>query len=151
MNISEHITYREATFSREAVKKGIFNEPDEVQLKAIQILAEAIFEPLRSGLEGKPIHISSLFRSAELNSLVGGSHNSQHLCNEGAAVDLDNDINGDPSNRDIFFYIKSDLLFDQLIWEYGDNESPSWVHVSYHEGHNRNQVLRCMNGDYILM
>lgn len=144
--ISQHVTYKEATFSATAVKRGILNEPDESQLENIVILVNEVFEPLRAGLGGKPIRITSLFRSKELNRIIGGALSSQHLCHEGAAMDLDN---VDPSNMQIFNYIKNNLEFDQLIWEYEDLDgNPSWVHVSYHEGKNRKQILRCVNGHY---
>lgn len=144
--ISEHITYREATQSDTAIRKGILNVPDDIQLRNMQILAEAVFEPLRTGLGGKPIRITSFFRSQELNSLVGGSKFSQHCAINGAAMDIDNE---NPTNKEIFNFINDNLVFDQLIIEYPDNEgNPSWVHVSYHEGHNRNEVLMCINGNY---
>jgi zinc D-Ala-D-Ala carboxypeptidase len=146
MNISEHISFKEATFSATAIRKGILNVPDEVQLKNMQILADKVFEPLRLGLGGKPIHISSFFRSWNLNILIGGSPSSQHLCNRGAAMDLDNI---DPSNTDIFNFINDNLEFDQLISEYPNEEGvPSWVHVSYNKDNNRNEVLMCINGNY---
>ena len=144
MKISEHITYREATFSATAIRKGIPNDPDENQLKNMQILAEAVFEPLRKGLGDKPIKITSFFRSRALNSIIGGASKSQHC--EGMAMDLDSE---DPTNRQIFDYIKDNLTFDQLILEYPDtNDNPSWVHVSYNIDNNRMQILRCINGHY---
>lgn len=143
MKISEHISYREATFSAIAIRKGLFNTPNDEQLLNMELLADAIFEPLRLGLGGNPININSFFRRAELNSLIGGSKNSQHLCNNGAAMDLDSD-----NNKEIFDYIHDNLVFDQLIWEYGDNDNPAWVHVSYHKDNNRQQSLRCVNGNY---
>jgi hypothetical protein len=152
MNISEHITYREAVYSRTAVKKKIKNIPNESQLAYMKIWAEKVFEPLRKGTGNRSLQISSFFRSFDLNDKLGGSPTSQHLCNHGAAGDIDNDNSEKgPTNREIFYYIQDNLEFDQLIWEYGDNTSPDWVHVSYHEGHNRNQVLRCINGDYIFI
>ena len=135
--ISEHISYREATFSITAIKNGIENTPNDDQLRNMQILAEAIFEPLRAGLGGKAIRISSFFRSAELNAILKGAKNSQHLANKGAAMDIDTD-----NNREIFDYIRENLEFDQLIWEYGTDEEPDWVHVSYNKGHNRKQIIK---------
>jgi hypothetical protein len=152
MNISEHITYREATFSRTAIKKGILNTPNVEQLAFMHKIGMNLFEPLRLLLGGKALWINSFFRCDALNKVVGGSPTSQHLCDAGAAIDIDNDNNpAGPSNKDIFYCIKNNLTFDQLIWEYGDNNSPDWVHVSYWEGHNRKEVLRCVNGHYMKM
>ena len=139
--ISKHITYNEATSSYLALKYGIINIPNEFQLKNMILLAEAIFEPLREFV-GRPIAVTSFFRSKALNSKLKGSRTSQHMANNGAAMDLDADIYGYITNKDIFDYIKDNLNFDQLIAEYPDDKgNPSWVHVSYKEKGNRKQVF----------
>lgn len=139
--ISKHITYNEATSSYLALKYGIINIPNEFQLKNMILLAEAIFEPLRAFV-GKPIAVTSFFRSKALNSKLKGSRTSQHMANNGAAMDLDADIYGYITNKDIFDYIRENLDFDQLIAEYPDDKgNPSWVHVSYKEKGNRKQVF----------
>jgi len=141
--ISDHITYKEATNSYTAKRKGIENKPNDLQLRNMRLLAEVIFEPLRKALGGSPIYIASFFRSEKLNEEIGGADNSQHMANEGAAIDLDNDgYEGVPNNKEIFDYIKDNLPFDQLIYEFGTDENPGWVHVSYNIGNNRNQILR---------
>lgn len=148
-NISPHITYREATNSALAIKHGIENIPNDEQLHNMKLVAMKVFEPLRMGLLGRIIRVSSFFRSEELNIKAGGVNNSQHLANNGAAIDLDNDDEeGGPKNKEIFDFIKDNLVFDQLIWEYGDDKNPSWVHVSYHEGHNRGEIWRTSKGGY---
>ena len=139
--ISKHITYNEATSSYLALKYGIINIPNEFQLKNMILLAEAIFEPLREFV-GRPIAVTSFFRSKALNSKLKGSRTSQHMANNGAAMDLDADIYGYITNKDIFDYIRENLDFDQLIAEYPDDKgNPSWVHVSYKEKGNRKQVF----------
>jgi len=149
MNISEHISYREATFSATAIRRQIENKPTEEQLENMRKLAMNVFEPLRKGLGNRPIRISSFFRSITLNHVIGGSITSQHCANFGSAIDLDNDVMGNPDNMEIFCYIKDNLEFDQLINEYPNNDlTPSWVHVSFNEGKNRKQVLMCVNGNY---
>ena len=140
-NISENITYKEAIKSWTAIKNGIDNIPNESQLANMRIIAEKIFEPLRAGLGNKPIVISIFFRCLQLNYEVGGAKNSQHMAGNGAAIDLDADGSEYHTNKMIFDYIFNCLEFDQLIWEFGTDENPSWVHVSYHEGHNRNEAL----------
>lgn len=61
----------------------------------------------------------------------------------GEALDLDADIYGGLKNSEIFNYIKKNLEWDQMIWEFGDDEEPDWVHVSYKEsGNNRKQIKR---------
>ena len=140
-NISEHITYAEATVSNKAKQLGISNTPNEKELKAMKLLAEAVFEPLRKWY-GKTILVTSFFRSAKINKTIGGVQKaktvSQHT--KGEAMDIDTTSD----NRKLFDYIKDNLPFDQLIWENGDDNVPGWIHVSYSETRNRKQVLRAV-------
>lgn len=146
MQISKNITYQEGIKSVTAVKNKIDNTPDKDQLANMKVLANKVFEPLRSGLGDKPINIAIFFRSPELNKAVGGSKGSQHM--EGKAMDIDNDIyKKGPTNKQIFEYIKDNLEFDQLINEFPDEQgNPSWVHVSYNKGNNRKQILVAKHG-----
>jgi zinc D-Ala-D-Ala carboxypeptidase len=135
-NISEHISYNEATYSSTARQFNIKNAPNECQLANMKLVAEKVFEPLRKYM-GQPIKVTSFFRSKKLNIKIGGSATSQHC--EGKAMDLDTD-NG--RNKEMFDYIKDNLDFDQLIYEFGTDENPEWVHVSYSATGNRREVLR---------
>lgn len=140
-NISEHISWAEATKSQEAVRNGIENIPGPAEIENMRRIANNYFEPLRK-YHGKPIGVSSFFRSKELNKAIGGSETSDH-CN-GCAIDIDADIfNNGISNRKIFEYFK-DNYFDQLIWEFGDKENPAWVHISLRKTGNRQQILRAI-------
>lgn len=132
MNISEHITYEEATGSPTAKRMGIENIPNDHELSNMKVVAEYCFEPLRKWY-GKPIRINSFFRCEALNKAVGGSRNSQHRFGE--AIDLTG--GSKEENRKIFEWCKANLIFDQLINEYNF----SWVHISFRNGQNRNQVL----------
>ena len=125
--ISKHISGREAIESYTAERRGIENIPSEYQLTNMIAIAENVFEPLRKWVGG-PIKINSFFRSPELNKAIGGSSKSQHC--EGRAIDID-DVYGHKSNAEMFNYIKNNLDFDQLIWEFGTDDNPDWVHVSY--------------------
>lgn len=141
--ISKHISYHEATYSPTAVSKGIPNHPPPDVLERMRVLAAKVFEPLRE-IIGHPVGISSFYRSRLLNMAVKGSPTSQHTTGE--AIDLDGDKTG-VSNAEIFTAIRDNLEFDQLIWEFGTDEVPDWVHVSYRTGANRNQVLRSVRQD----
>ena len=138
-SISEHITYREATQSQTAVRRGIDNTPDETTLAKMRDVARAIYEPLVAHFQHEPF-VSSFFRSPRLNAAIGGALRSQHVLGE--AIDIDGDVYGTVTNRQIFDHVRANLLFDQLIWEYGTASSPAWVHVSFREGDNRGNVLR---------
>lgn len=140
MKISEHISMKEALRSNTAQRLGINNMPDNDTFVSMQITAEHIFEPLRNHFN-EPIYISSFYRSPELNKAIGGSKNSQHC--KGEAIDID-DVYSKASNADFFNYIKDKLEFDQLIWEFGDDENPAWVHVSYSLGKNRMRILKAI-------
>lgn len=137
--ISKHISKKEATFSATATRKGIDNTPSEYELQNMELIAEKVFEPLRKHVNG-PIKINSFFRSQELNKAIGGSSRSQHC--QGRAMDLD-DVYGYMSNKDMYNYIKNNLDFDQMIWEFGTDSNPDWVHVSYVDvDSNRRRCLK---------
>lgn len=142
MQLSEHLTLAEVTKSQTATRLGIDNDPDAHQLAALKAIAEHIFEPVRNHF-GVPIGISSGLRSKALNQAIGGSSRSQHC--HGQALDIDADIYGGITNADIFHYIKNNLDFDQMIWEFGDDNNPAWVHVSFTDDDtNRGQTLRAI-------
>jgi len=138
--ISEHISWKEAVNSRTAKKYNINNIPTKEHLVHMIELAKEVFEPLREYFD-VPIYISSFYRSKELNCKIGGSDTSQHLANNGAAIDLDADMYGKITNLGIFNYILNNLEYDQLIAEAVNEKGLGWVHVSYNEGNNRNQPL----------
>lgn len=138
--LSNHISYKEATYSTTAIRLGISNIPDADQLCNMKLLAKMVFEPTRIELS-TPIHVSSMFRSPELNKAIQGAKNSQHLALNGAAMDIDADFYGIVTNIDVFTYIKDNLVFDQLIIEDLTKGHAGWVHVSYKPKDNRNEVL----------
>jgi len=135
-NISKHITFKEATKSPTADKLGIKNIPTDTELKAMRLVAEKCFEPLRQWY-GKPIRVNSFFRNSDLNRAVKGSATSQHV--KGEAIDID--AGSKAENKKLFDWIKVNLEFDQLLWEYGNSIGPDWVHVSYSAKKNRKQIL----------
>lgn len=137
--ISEHISYKEAVRSDTADRLNIINIPGETELDNMSTISEKIFEPLRSHVGG-PIRINSFFRSVELNKAIGGSSTSQHC--KGQAFDLD-DSYGCMSNAEMYKFVKDNLDFDQMIWEFGDDENPNWIHISYiSQEKNRNRCLK---------
>ena len=137
--ISNHITFRESINSYTAKRKGIENTPNEYEITNMYILAHKVFEPLRKWVGG-PIKINSFFRSEELNKAIGGSSTSQHC--QGRAMDID-DVYGYKTNAEMFNYIKDNLDFDQLIWEFGTDDNPDWIHVSYCSvNENRKRCLK---------
>ena len=139
MQLSKNLYLSEVTKSRTAKRLDISNEPTIEHLINLKELALNIFQPLRD-YYGVPIYISSGYRSEALNKAIGGSKSSQHC--KGQAIDIDRDAFNSPNNSEIFEYIKNNLEFDQLIWEFGSNTNPDWVHVSYNnKGSQRKQVL----------
>ena len=137
--ISKHISNKEGVYSRTALRLNIDNTPTQDHKQNMRLLAENIFEPLRAYVGG-PIKINSFYRSPKLNKAIGGSARSQH-CN-GQAIDID-DTFGRATNAEMFEFIKKHLNFDQMIWEFGDDKNPNWVHISYvSENKNRNRCLK---------
>jgi zinc D-Ala-D-Ala carboxypeptidase len=132
MNLSAHVTLAEFENSPTATTHGINNKMSLSQIESAKLLCENVFEPLRIHLN-IPIKISSGYRSPQLNKMIKGSLSSQHCKAE--AMDIKIDAKG-------FHFIKDKLDFDQLIWEFGNDEEPQWVHVSYKKSGNRKQVLK---------
>ena len=136
-NISKYITYLEATTSQTAIRKGIDNSPSDAELINMQLVAIRVFDVVRDHFK-TPLRVSSFYRCLKLNTAVGGAKNSQHKL--GQAIDMQG--TGDVTNKKIFEFIKKNLDFDQLIWEFGNELNPAWVHVSYvSKQKNRKQIL----------
>jgi hypothetical protein len=143
MQLSEHLSLAEVTKSDTAKRRGISNMPTEAHLANFKLLAENIFEPIRKHF-AKPIFISSGYRSAELNKAIGGAASSQHCSGEAIDIDMDGRPGG-VTNKMVFDFIKENLNFDQLIWEFGTDANPDWVHVSYEStGKQRKQILKAV-------
>jgi len=143
MQLSKHLALAEVVRSETAKRKGISNMPTEEHTNNFKLLAEKIFEPIREHF-GVPIHISSGYRSKELNASIGGSATSQHCSGEAIDIDMDGSTNG-VTNMMVFDYIKDNLNFDQLIYEFGNETNPDWVHVSYESsGNQRKQILKAV-------
>ncbi|MFY8248294.1 MAG: D-Ala-D-Ala carboxypeptidase family metallohydrolase [Gloeomargaritales cyanobacterium] len=142
MELSKNLTLAEMTRSESAKRLGINNNATKEHIENMKLLASNIFQPIRDHFK-KPIHISSGYRSKALNdSIKGSSKTSQH--SSGEAIDIDMD-NTDITNAQVFDYIKNNLNFDQLIWEFGTDKNPSWVHVSYEStGKQRKQILKAI-------
>ena len=141
MQLSENLSLAEVMRSETAKRKGVSNMPTPEHIENFKKLAENIFQPIRKHF-GKPIHISSGYRSAALNKAIGGASSSQHCTGEAIDIDMDGSA---ITNAEIFNYIKNNLSFDQLIWEFGTDKNPDWVHVSYEStGKQRKQILKAV-------
>ena len=139
MQLSENLSLAEMISSDSAKRKGIDNHPNPQQTENLQLLATKVFQPIRDHFK-TPIHISSGFRSIALNKSIGGASSSQHCTGEAMDIDMDGTS---ITNAQIFFWIKDNLKFDQLIWEFGNDKNPDWVHVSYESsGKQRGQILK---------
>lgn len=139
MQVSKHISLIEATKSETAIRLGIANIPDAETFERMKLVAEQCFEKIREHFS-VPIKVNSFYRSPELNKSIGGSKTSQHMTGE--AIDMDAIEGTGITNADIFNWAKDNLIFDQLIWEYGDDKQPDWVHISYKKEGNRNQIIK---------
>jgi hypothetical protein len=138
MQLSTNLSLAEVTRSETAKRRGISNMPTPEHIENFKKLAANIFQPIREHF-GKPILISSGYRSAELNKAIGGSLSSQHCSGEAIDIDMDGT---DITNAQIFNYIKDNLNFDQLINEHPKQGNPDWVHVSFAANRSqRKQIL----------
>jgi len=156
MQISKYISLKEATRSDIAKKLGIDNKPTDWELDNLKLAVE-IFDKLRD-FHGKPIYVSSFFRSKALNEATpGSSKTSAHMAGaytgrRESAIDIDCDFfNNGITNKEAFEFIKNLGGFDELIWEFGNSDSPDWVHVSVRAVGNRGKILRSkrVNGEVV--
>lgn len=145
MQISEHLSIAEIIKSESAKRLGISNMPTSEHIANFKILAEKVFEPIRKHF-GVPIHISSGYRSKELNAKIKGSSKTSDHC-FGRAIDIDQD-GSELSNNEVFHWIKDNLQFKQLIAEYPVDGKLGWVHVSFDPRNIKNEVLICV-GKYL--
>lgn len=129
----KYFTIEELTRSSVAQTKRIENKPNAEQQSALVDLIENVLDPLREKF-GKPIIVSSGFRSKDLNRAVGGAASSQHM--KGEAADIYTGTR--EGNKELFDIIRKELPFDQVI----DEKNFSWVHVSYKKSGNRKQTLK---------
>lgn len=137
MKLTTNLSLAEVTYSATALRKGIANEPTVNHLINLKAVAENIFQPCRNHF-GKPLRVTSGYRSKELNKAIGGSNNSQH--SKGEALDMQSTEGY--TNRDLFMFIKDHLEFDQLIGEFPDDMGEfAWVHCSYKTEGNRGEAL----------
>lgn len=142
MNLSKNFTLEEMSKSEAALRKGINNTPGLKEIENLKLLCVNILQPLRDWY-GKSITVTSGFRSKKTNEAIRGSSSSQHCVGE--AVDF---IVPREDMLRVFNYIRENLPFDQLIWEFGDAVAPSWIHVSFSKVKKRKQVLRAKKGTF---
>lgn len=144
MRLSKNFSLDELSKSTTAIRLGIDNTPSDIVITNLLELCEHVLQPLRDHI-GESIKVSSGYRSPALNKKIGGSKTSQHCFGQAA------DISCGERTAELFKYIENNLIFDQLIWEFGNDTNPDWVHVSYSTIKNRKQSLRAykVNGKTI--
>ena len=121
---------------------GLHNVPNLAVLTNLTSLAKFVLDPVREFIGG-PLAVTSGYRSPKLNEFVGGSPSSQHMV--GCACDLDAHVYGVGTNAQFFWCIVNRLDFDQVIWEFGTDLEPDWVHVSYVSPlENRRKITRAI-------
>jgi len=144
MKLSGHFSLAELTKSQTATRKGIDNQPTLDHIENLTELCTQVLEPTRRNF-GKPMVISSGYRSEELCEAIGSSKNSQHAKGEAADFEMFG-----VDNKELAKYIKNNLVFDQLILEFYNPDDPlsGWVHCSYSKEENRKQSLLYNGKDY---
>jgi hypothetical protein len=141
MQLSKNLSLAEMISSESAKRKNIINTPTVDHLSNMRKLALNIFQPIREHFNA-PINVSSGYRSLALNRAIGGAVTSQHCSGEAVDIDMDG---SNTTNAQVFNWIKDNLVFDQLIWEFGNDNNPDWVHVSYEStGKQRKQILKAI-------
>ena len=144
MRLSGHFSLNELTKSQTATRKGIDNTPSPEHIESLTDLCIQVLEPTRRHF-GKPMVITSGYRSADLCLAIGSNPNSQPAKGEAADFEMFGE-----DNKELAKYIRSELIYDQLILEFYNSDDPSsgWVHCSYNKNNNRKQSLIYDGKDY---
>jgi zinc D-Ala-D-Ala carboxypeptidase len=137
--LSKYATLDECSRSVTASRLGIDNNPPLEVRDNLREICSKVFDPCREFVGG-PLAIASGYRCPKLNKAVGGSKTSEHML--GQALDIDCDTFGNKTNAELFYFIKDNLDFNQLIWEFGTDKNPEWVHVSYSRLNNKKKVIK---------
>jgi hypothetical protein len=137
MKLSNSFNLIEFTSSETASRRGIDNTPSIAVIENLRLLCENVLQPLRDKY-GKSINITSGYRSPKLNKAIGGSSTSQHCFGQAADIQVD--------RKDYLkvWEILKTLPFDQIIFEFGTESAPDWIHVSFVQGKNRGQKLKAV-------
>lgn len=137
MKISKKYSIADVTRSDTATRRGFTEQftPEQRVIDNAKLVCENILDKIPY-----PFFISSFYRCPRLNKAIGGSATSDHM--EGCAVDIDSQNN--LSNKHIFEWIRDNCDFDQVIYEFGNETNPDWVHVSFRKIGNRKQVLKAV-------
>ena len=140
MNISLNVLKSEVVTSTSSVRLNLSNEPSESAMASIRSLCNNVYEPLSSANSKSKVRILNCYINEDLCIATGLNRSCQYA--KGQAMDLDGSLGG-MTTFDIFNYIKENLNFDVLVWEFGNNASPDWVRVSYvSKEKNKGLVLR---------
>lgn len=133
MKLSKNFSLEEFTYTTHDVD----NTPNDEQIDNLILLCSRILEPVRDHFQS-PVIITSGFRCSELNKLIGGAFNSQHMRGEAA----DFNVRG-VANDQVWKWISQNLDFDQLIGERLSKKDgkAGWTHCSVTHGHNRNDAI----------
>ena len=133
MQLTKNFSLAELTKSQTASREGFSNRPTKAQIAKLKTLCEKVLQPLRDHY-GRPVIVTSGYRSPALNRAIGGSTSSQHSHGEAADFTV-----AGISNLEVCRWLEKNLNYDQLIYEFGED---GWIHVSYREGRLRNQELQ---------
>lgn len=140
MKLSKNFSLAEFTESNTAIRNGIDNNPTAEHIHNLVELCENVLQPLRDRI-GSSIRVTSGYRSEALNKAIGGSKTSDH--SHGRAADIKLVINGVNISDELYHGIKAmGVPFKQLIWEFGDDDTPQWVHIAFDKDNNKMQCLK---------
>lgn len=145
MKLTKNFSLEELIRSNTAERKGIDNSPTAEHIHNLVALCENILQPLRDRVKHS-IRITSGYRSERLNTAIGGASRDGKPSSEhcyGKAADIKLVIDGENRSEILYLAIlEMGIPFRQMIWEFGTEDTPSWVHISFNKEDNKRQTLR---------
>lgn len=140
MRLTNNFTLEELYASATATRKGIDNSPSPIVQQNLRMLAEKILQPIRDEYK-HAIIVTSGYRCAALNKAVGGAKTSQHLTGCAADIKCTHTTKAYLFRLILRMIREGRIEVGQLIWEYGNSDEPSWIHISLPTAGKKNQIL----------
>ena len=157
MKLTNNFTLAELTKSQTALRLGIDNIPNRSEIRNLEILCYFILQPIRDHFG--PVTVNSGFRCLELNRAIGSKDTSQHVLGQAADIEVMG-----VDNWELAFWIKDNLIFDQLIAEFmcshddyiqgnsvlSEHKNQGWVHISRTAGPCGRQSILQINKEGVI-
>ena len=128
------------TTNQYTIRYNISNFPSSSDLANLDLMINNIYEPCCINFNTNIVILPSYY-NLQLQELLNLDTSSLHLTGQALNFDIAS-LGRNVKNSDLFYFIKNNLEFNQLIWEFGNDNEPQYVYTSFILNNNQNNVLR---------